>query len=293
MSKRFFSSTTAVQAIKPNVARAHGPTRPRVYAKMQNALAKGVPSSLPLDAQQAMQQAREKAVERKEALKKFALAHDRQLGVGLTRAFDAAETLRREGVDPLSDSPRLKHPHDRFLQRLKNDGGDKIITTRSNVLHTMHSRFVPLLNDIRGLSLQDALLTLAWHRKRITSKLSKPLENALVKAKLEGNFDLEKTYVADAFIKPNGAILSTQFRKRFLKGRGRYGSTQHAITAMLELTLQEREKPFARKVADPLEWVRARLRARVGDMKKGDASLKVQDVFERVSSKKVVKEVFC
>ncbi|KAI8821240.1 hypothetical protein BJ741DRAFT_715630 [Chytriomyces cf. hyalinus JEL632] len=293
MSKRFFSSTSAAQAIKPNVARAHGPTRPRVYAKMQNALAKGVPNSLPLDAQQAMEQAREKAVERKEALKKFALAHDRQLGVGLTRAFDAAETLRREGVDPLSVTPRLKHPHDRFLQRLKNDGGDKIITTRSNVLHTMHSRFVPLLNDIRGLPLQDALLTLAWHRKRITSKVSKPLENALVKAKLEGNFDLEKTYVADAFIKPNGAVLSTQFRKRFLKGRGRYGSTQHAITAMLELTLQEREKPFARKVADPLEWVRARLRARVGDMKKGDASLKVQDVFERVSSKKVVKEVFC
>jgi pyruvate/oxaloacetate carboxyltransferase len=48
--------------------------------------------------------------------------------------------------------------------------------------------------------------------------------------------------------------------KRYLRGRGRYGATPHPKVATLDLILQEREKPFAVKENDPLEWVRAKLR---------------------------------
>ncbi|KAJ3353224.1 Nucleoside diphosphate kinase A [Entophlyctis luteolus] len=199
----------------------------------------------------------------------------------------ASATADAPAVQPVVVTRKYLHPHAQLLARLRADGGNKISVLRANVLHVLYSRFVPLLSDIRGLSLKDALLTLKWHRKRITRKMVDVMEKAIVKAKEDG-LDLDRTFVADAFVKKDGAILSSQFTKRYLRGRGRYGSTQHPVTALVEVTLQERDTPFERREADPLEWVRKRLRDRF-DVP-GET---VESVYRRIAARKVVKEVHC
>ncbi|KAJ3005255.1 UNVERIFIED_CONTAM: hypothetical protein HDU68_004682 [Siphonaria sp. JEL0065] len=274
--KRLFSSTPAAFKLKPHVPRTTAPTRPNVYGKL-NAILVG--ESLPLHPLLPSD-----AVDALTAAAAVAQARFARLA---SSDSDAAE---KKALETELGVKKNAHPHERFLARLKADGGDKIVTFRKNILHTEHTRFVPLLSDIRGLSLADAFNQLKWHRKRISKKVVEALEKAVVKAKDEAALDLNKTYVADAYIKDNGAILSQQFTKRFLRGRGRYGSTQHAITGLLEITLQEREAPFARRVADPLEWVRKRLRDRVA----GGAVVDVEkEVYSQVVKNRVVKEIHC
>ncbi|KAI8617484.1 hypothetical protein BC830DRAFT_1113196 [Chytriomyces sp. MP71] len=300
VGKRVFSSTSAVHKLKSHVMRdaSRAPTPPRVYPKLRSQLSamgttedgSASQGQLPADGAAAVAAAREAVSSRMAAIAAFSVSQSAGdgagVGAGAQKAFDAAVRMQREGA--ASQAERAKNPHERLRRRLAADGGDKIITVRSNVLHTMHSRFVPLLSELRGLSLQDALNSLAWHRKRISRKVSDALEQAMVKAKYESNFNLEQTYVADAFIKADGAVLSSQFKRRFLRGRGRYGATQHPITGMLEITLQERDRPFKRRAADPLEWIRTRFRSRVAG-----GSRKVMDVYEKAASKKVVKDVYC
>ncbi|KAJ3203970.1 hypothetical protein HDU67_009847 [Dinochytrium kinnereticum] len=113
------------------------------------------------------------------------------------------------------------------------------------------------------------------------------ISEAIVKAK-ESGLELGKTYIADAFVQKNGAVLSQELQKRYLRGRGRYGATPHAKTALVELTLQERERPFPKREGDPLEWIRRRLRLRLGEVVEGP-----EEVYEGVRRRRVVKTVHC
>ncbi|KAI8831561.1 hypothetical protein BC829DRAFT_409507, partial [Chytridium lagenaria] len=157
-----------------------------------------------------------------------------------------------------------------FLDRLKEDGGEKIITYRQNFLHVEYSRFLPLVSQVKGLTIEEALLQVRWLRKRISRKMEEALSEAIVKAKDSG-LDLSKTYIADAFVEKNGAILSQELRKRYLRGRGRYGATR----------TQRRHL-----------WRWRRLRKRLGERMEG-LPKSAEEVYESVKAKRPTKVVHC
>jgi hypothetical protein len=148
-----------------------------------------------------------------------------------------------------------------LLKRLSKDGGDKIITLNTSFIHYEYTRFIKPCGEIKGLSLNDALLQLDWSQNRVSKKMKEALKEFIIRAK-EEKFNLEKTYIADAYVLNTSNGLAKKFVKKYLKGRGRYGSTPHAKVAKLQIILQERDKPFQARSADPLEWIRARLRER-------------------------------
>ncbi|KAJ3189220.1 hypothetical protein HDU85_002845 [Gaertneriomyces sp. JEL0708] len=204
----------------------------------------------------------------------------------IKRAQEAVAKGEYPVLQPHSSHSKPRKPHQAFLERLRADGGDKIVGFKRNVLHVEHTRFLTLCDQIKGLSLDQALLQLRWHRKPITKKVEAALQEAIVKAK-EAGFDLSKTYVADAYVK-DSAILQMQMVKMYLRGRGRYGATPHPKSALLEITLQEREKPFAVRENDPLEWVREKLRDKQRQFTKS-----AEEVYAQTRSKRPVKEVYC
>ncbi|KAJ3412785.1 hypothetical protein HDV05_000252 [Chytridiales sp. JEL 0842] len=230
---------------------------------MKDALRSQTPisSNLPLDAQEALETAQKVIAEQKDMPKEMAVV------------------VR----DEEGNERKIKKADLAFLERLKRDGGDKIITFKRNYIHVEHTRFIPLLSQIRGLPLDQALLQIKWLRKKISLKLEEAMEGAIVKAK-ESGLELSKTYIADGYVKKNAAVLSKPLQKRYIRGRGRYGATPHPKTCLLELTLQERNKPFDRKLADPLEWIRARLRDRLRPFTKSP-----DEVYEAVKTKRPPK----
>ncbi|KAI8826841.1 uncharacterized protein EV422DRAFT_511621 [Fimicolochytrium jonesii] len=185
--------------------------------------------------------------------------------------------------------PRLSGPKTRraFIDRLISDGGDKIVTFRKNILHTEYTRFLTLCDQIKGQPVDSALLQMRWLRKPVTRKMEAAVGEAIVKGKEEG-LELGRTYIADAYVKKNGAILQTQLLKKYLRGRGRYGATPHPITTLLEITLQERDTPFKAVQKDPLEWVRERLRQRQVLFAKS-----AEEVYREVRGRRRIKEVYC
>jgi hypothetical protein len=62
------------------------------------------------------------------------------------------------------------------------------------VLHVEYTRFITLMDQVKGLSLDDALVQLRFHRKPITRHFTRAFEEGIVKAK-ESGLDLERTFV--------------------------------------------------------------------------------------------------
>ncbi|KAI9204882.1 uncharacterized protein BJ171DRAFT_503945 [Polychytrium aggregatum] len=181
---------------------------------------------------------------------------------------------------------RAEEVYGDFLERLKADGGDKVFTFRRNYLHVEYTRFIPLCDDVKGLTLNQALLQIEWYRKPITRKMKECITEAIVLAKEQG-YDLNKTYIAEAYVKPE-AVLSEKLTKNFIRGRGRYGSTPHIVSSILQLTLQEREKPFKKRLDDPLEFIRERLRER-----QQAYIVDAEQVYQTVRAKRPIKPVYC
>lgn len=173
-----------------------------------------------------------------------------------------------------------------LLQRLSKDGGDKIITLNTSFVHYEYTRFIKPCGEIKGLSLNDALLQLEWSQNKVSLKVKEALKEFIIRAK-EANFVLEKTFIADAYVLNTSNGLSKRFVKKYLKGRGRYGSTPHAKVAKLQIILQERDKPFQARSADPLEWIRARLRER-----KRDFVPTADEIYTQSRIKRPVKVVY-
>ncbi|KAK5665212.1 hypothetical protein QVD99_008057 [Batrachochytrium dendrobatidis] len=163
--------------------------------------------------------------------------------------------LRKNKYPRIPEEGEVIEARPNYLSRLAADGGNKILRLKHSYIHVDFTRFIELCTNIQGLSLNDALLQLAWHDKPITSHMMKAIECCIVYAKEEG-YDLEKTYIG----KDGEVILSKEIKQKFLRGRGRYGATPHIKTALLKIVLQEREKPFDVRHNDPLEWIRCRLR---------------------------------
>ncbi|KAJ3055064.1 hypothetical protein HK097_011627 [Rhizophlyctis rosea] len=174
-----------------------------------------------------------------------------------------------------------------FMERLRADGGDKITTLTRNYLHVSHTRFLDILDELKGLSLQQALLHMKWHQKPTAEKVNDAIREAIIQAKEEG-FDLQKTYIAHAEVWRNKVVISQHMRNRYIRGRGRYGSINFVESALLEITLQERDKPFLQRVHDPLEWVREKLRAA---QKPWVPS--VEEVYEKERGARPIKAVYC
>ena len=95
-------------------------------------------------------------------------------------------------------------------------------------------------------------------------------------------------YTADAYIKKDEGSLSNVMIKKYLKGRGRYGATPHAKVALFSVVLQERSRPFDFRLADPLEPIKARLRARQVPFTKTATEL-----YQQSRIRRPVKALFC
>lgn len=146
-----------------------------------------------------------------------------------------------------------------FMDRLVKDGGDKIVATTYPFVHIDHTRFIPLCSALKGLSLTEAYKHLQGERRRVSSELGKAIDDAASAAHAVG-LDLKSTYIADAYSRKD-ALLSNGLKK-YIKGRGRYGSTPQFVSTTVRLVLQERTKGFARRMQDPLEPLREKIRSR-------------------------------
>ncbi|KAI8812278.1 hypothetical protein BJ742DRAFT_768357 [Cladochytrium replicatum] len=173
-----------------------------------------------------------------------------------------------------------------FLKRLIHEGGDKIVLFSSHFLHVEYTRFITLCDQVKGLSLEKALLQLRWHQKPITKKFESALRKAIVKAKEDG-LVLSKTYIADVYTE-SGAVISRYFQRRFIRGRGRYGATPQYVSATLAFTLQERDRPFRVRTSDPLEWIREKLRERQREW-----TPTVDEIYAEERSVKKIKPIYC
>ena len=187
---------------------------------------------------------------------------------------NAVDQLKQTGVlrhqqtvsfhsEGLIDNEERKRLVAAFMDRLRQDGGEKVISLRHTFLHIERQRFLEPIDRIKGLSLNEALLQLAWEQKPIGRRIAGVLKDSIVVAK-ESGFDLDKTHVAETVVYGDQAesVLAAQMRSKYLKGRGRYGSIPHFKVVVLEFILQQREKPFSIRANDPLEWLRIRLRKR-------------------------------
>ncbi|KAJ3300006.1 hypothetical protein HK104_005260 [Borealophlyctis nickersoniae] len=219
--------------------------------------------------------------------------HEESTGKSKDKA--AAEKLVKDDFDATSKAgtttvekrPSQMSMREGLRDRLIADGGDKLILFRRNYLHVEYTRFITLCDQVKGLTLDQAFLQIKWFRKPITKRMEDALKEAMTQAKEQG-FDLTKTYVADAFVKENAAILSERLVKKFIKGRGRYGATAQPKTALLEIMLQERDRPFEKREADPLEWLRVRLRERQRQWVPTP-----DEIYKDFRERRPIKPVFC
>ncbi|KAI8892520.1 hypothetical protein BC833DRAFT_611438 [Globomyces pollinis-pini] len=201
----------------------------------------------------------------------------------MTEDHANAITVARSAL--LQPTPRLKNRS--LTVRLRADGGQKLLKLNRAFVHTEYTRFIEPCGQIKGLTLNEALLQLDWNKKMITKKMKDAIDEFIIRAKEEG-FDLDKTYIAEAYVKGHAPGLSKTFQKKYLFGRGRYGATPHPKIATIEFILQERQVPFAIRKSDPLEWVRSRLRER-----KKDFVLTADQIYQKKRLERPVKTVYC
>jgi hypothetical protein len=84
--------------------------------------------------------------------------------------------------------------YSQMMERLKADGGDRVLEGEFNILHFKHSALQPVLNEIQGLSLKDALLQLRWHQNPVGKKVLQLVHEVIYHAGASG-YDLDKTFI--------------------------------------------------------------------------------------------------
>ncbi|KAJ3096722.1 hypothetical protein HK100_005505, partial [Physocladia obscura] len=288
---QFFSTTTVARKLRGDIKRTVKTTPPKVYAGIAAKLvAPGFQASgvLPADGQAALARAQAAATARSAAIAAHiaaTAAHPASKTPSAQRWAEAARAVEAQRRAALTErgsgegdgkAARHRTARSRLLARLAAEGAGPVVATlRANVVHVDATRLVGLASAVRGLALADALATLRWtgtdaNTNLAVRRLDATLTAAAVRAKDDyaranpnAHLDLARVFVADVFVRKDAAILSAQFTKRFLRGRGRYGAVQHPKTALLELVLQLRDRPFDKIQNDPLEWLRKRLRDRV------------------------------
>ena len=165
-----------------------------------------------------------------------------------------------------------------LLTRLKANGDSKLMKFQTNHIHIEPTRFIEPLNSIKGLDLENSLKQLKWNSKPISRLIYTELLDLSLKLKQNG-FDLKKTFVAHGYVSCKQQGLQPRFIK-MVKGRGRYGSTPHAKFSRLEWIFQERQDGFEKRLRDPLEKIRQKLR---------DTKLVDLDQELKIKEQKIVK----
>jgi large subunit ribosomal protein L22 len=88
--------------------------------------------------------------------------------------------------------------------------------------------------SIRGLSAEKALAALAFSRRRIAGEVRKVLQSAIANAENNHNLDVDRLYVAEAFV--GKSLIIRRWRPR---ARGRAG---RIIKPLSRLTVVVRER---------------------------------------------------
>ena len=184
---------------------------------------------------------------------------------------------------PKYSAPRNASTPSSFISRISSQG--PIMNFKRNVLHICPSRFTRLCDDLKGLTLDKAFLQIKWNRRNIDSVMNETLTECLVKAK-ESGFNLDSTYIADVYANPKGSIFSKTMKK-YIKGRGRYGSTPTPISTSLEIILQERKTPFKAFENDPLERLKDKLREKQRPWVKS-----VHEIYKEKRSIRPIKQIY-
>ena len=90
--------------------------------------------------------------------------------------------------------------------------------------------------SIRGLSAEKALAALAFSRRRIAGEVRKVLQSAIANAENNHNLDVDRLYVAEAFV--GKSLIIRRWRPR---ARGRVGRIVKPLSR-LTVVVREREE---------------------------------------------------
>lgn len=194
-----------------------------------------------------------------------------------------SKALQKPVNIPKYSSPKDQSPSE-FIARISSQG--PIMSFKRTVLHVSSSRFTGLSNELKGLTLDKAFLQLKWNRRNIDEVMNSTLTECLVKAK-ESGFNLDKTYIADVYANPKGALFSKNLIRKYVRGRGRYGATPTPLSTNLEIMLQEREVPFSLKQNDPLEPIKDKLREKQRQWVKS-----VHEIYSDFRIKRPIKKIY-
>lgn len=104
-----------------------------------------------------------------------------------------------------------------FIKRISQNDYKTYKTSHSHV-HIDYTRFIEVCGQVKGLKLNDVLLQLETNNKQIKNHFKTSVQESIVKLK-ETGFDLEKTYLLDAYVKDSHHGMSKKFIKECLRGR--------------------------------------------------------------------------
>ncbi|TPX34737.1 hypothetical protein SmJEL517_g02712 [Synchytrium microbalum] len=202
-----------------------------------------------------------------------------------TTSITRSKYLNRDFLP--ENNPDAESQMEAFMARLRHDGGDKIVRIKSLLLHVDTTRLVPFADAIKGLTLDQALLQLRWFQKPAARRFEEKLVEAAVQLGDDG-WKLPSTYVAHCMLSQTNEHLSQTHMRKYVKGRGRYGSTPHPLVTCLDFTFQERSSGFQTRKNDPLEWIRLRLRNQQKPYTKT-----AQEYYEEKRAVRKVKPLYC
>jgi hypothetical protein len=148
-------------------------------------------------------------------------------------------------------------------------------------------RFDKINEDVKGLSLNEALLALKWHQSPSGDHYLTILQESIIKAK-EAGLDLKHTYIAYSSATKSLAGFSEKFLKKYVRGVGRFGVSGNPIGCSVRLVLQERKVDFESRLNDPLEWMRNQLRA-----SQKEYTQTAEEIYTAKRAARPIKEVHC
>jgi len=114
-------------------------------------------------------------------------------------------------------------------------GEDEAMAMAHN-LRTSPQKLNLVAESIRGLAAEDALAQLAFSRRRIAGAVRKVLQSAIANAENNHNLDVDRLYVAEAFV--GKAMTMRRWRAR---ARGRIGRITKPFSR-LTLVVRERKE---------------------------------------------------
>ncbi len=114
--------------------------------------------------------------------------------------------------------------------------GDNEAMAMARLLRTSPQKLNLVAQSIRGESAESALATLAFSRRRIAGDVRKVLQSAIANAENNHDLDVDRLYVAEAFV--GKSMTMRRWRPR---ARGRVGRVVKPFSR-LTVVVREREE---------------------------------------------------